>query len=160
MTIPVAAARVSPGDALTLGARSEHLRAGASGALSGPVTVVERLGGLTYLYVQATPSNLMIVHADGDVPVKVQDTVNVGLEPRLAHLFRADGVAPCPLKRSRSPVCDGPERRFRVESDSKLLCPWRQPSSSSCLICQHKGHDGRTKVTRSFVLFPASTGRP
>jgi hypothetical protein len=46
-----------------------------------------------------TPSNLMIVHADGDVPVKV-----VGFEPRLAHLFRADGVALCPLERSRPPV--------------------------------------------------------
>ena len=104
MTVPVAAANVSPGDALTLGARAEHLKAGASGAFSGPVTVVERLGGLTYLYVQATPSHLMIVHADGDVPVKVQDTVNVGLEPRLAHLFRGDGIALDPLERSRSPV--------------------------------------------------------
>jgi multiple sugar transport system ATP-binding protein len=104
MIVPVAAANVSPGDKLTLGARPEHLQAGASGALSGPVTVVERLGGLTYLYVQVTPSNLMIVHADGDVPVKVQDSVNVGLEPRLIHLFRGDGVALSPLERSWQPV--------------------------------------------------------
>ena len=63
------------------------------------MTVVERLGGLTYLYVQVTPANLVIVHADGDVPVKVQDVVDVGLEPRLAHLFRGDGVALGPLER-------------------------------------------------------------
>ncbi len=77
LTIPVAAKSVSAGDTLTLGARAEHLKVAPSGALAGPVTVIERLGGLTYLYVQVTPSNLMIVHADGDVPVKVQGTVNV-----------------------------------------------------------------------------------
>ena len=104
MTIPVAAANVSPGDTLTLGARAEHLKAGSSGALGGPVTVVERLGGLTYLYVQLTPANLVIVHADGDAPVKVQDVVKVGLEPRLAHLFRGDGAALSPMERSRPPV--------------------------------------------------------
>ena len=97
MTIPVAAANVSAGDTLTLGARAEHLKVAPSGALGGPVMVVERLGGLTYLYVQLTPANLVIVHADGDVPVKVQDVVDVALEPRLAHLFRGDGVALSPL---------------------------------------------------------------
>ena len=55
--------------------------------------VVERLGGLTYLYVQFTPADLVTVHADGDAPVKVSDVVKVELESRLAHLFRSDGVA-------------------------------------------------------------------
>ena len=93
LTVPVAAANVSPGDALTLGARPEHLKVGASGALSGPVTVAERLGGHTYLYVQVTPANLVIVLAEGDIPAKIQDVVNIALEPRLAHLFRGDGAA-------------------------------------------------------------------
>ena len=52
LTVPVASANVSVGDTLTLGARPEHLKVGASGAFGGPVMVVERLGGLTYLYVQ------------------------------------------------------------------------------------------------------------
>ena len=90
---------MSVGDALTLGVRPEHLKVGASGAFGGPVMVVERLGGLTYLYVQLTPSQLIIVHAGGDFPVKVSDVVNVALEPRLAHLFRGDGVALAPLER-------------------------------------------------------------
>ena len=68
------------------------------------MTVVERLGGLTYLYVQVTPSNLIVVHADGNVPVKVQDTVNDGLEPRLTYLFRSDGAALSPLERPQPPV--------------------------------------------------------
>ena len=104
LTIPVAVKIVSAGDTLTLGARAEHLKVAPSGALAGSVTVVERLGGLTYLYVQLTPANLVIVHADGDVSVKVQDVVNIAREPRLAHLFRADGIALSPLERSRQPV--------------------------------------------------------
>ena len=100
LAIPVSAANVSVGDTLTLGARPEHLLVGASGAFAGPVMVVERLGGLTYLYVQLTPSQLIIVHAGGDFPVKVADTVNVALEPQLAHLFRGDGIALEPLKRA------------------------------------------------------------
>ena len=101
VTIPVAAANVSVGDALTLGVRPEHLKVGASGVLGGPLMVVERLGGLTYLYVQLTPSQLIIVHADGDFPVKVSDVVNIALEPKLAHLFRGDGLALAPLERSQ-----------------------------------------------------------
>ena len=101
MTIPVVGANITPGDTLTLGARAEHLKISSSGGISGPVTVVERLGGLTYLYVQLTPANLVIVHADGDVPVKVQDVVRIVLEPRLAHLFRADGVRLSPLAGDR-----------------------------------------------------------
>jgi len=93
LTVPVASANVSVGDALTLGVRPDHLKVSASGAVAGPVMVVERLGGLTYLYVQLTPSQLIIVHAAGDAPVKVSDVVKVELESRLAHLFRSDGVA-------------------------------------------------------------------
>jgi len=93
LTVPVASANVSVGDALTLGVRPDHLKVGASGAVAGSVMVVERLGGLTYLYVQLTPSQLIIVHAAGNSPVKVSDVVNVELEARLAHLFRSDGVA-------------------------------------------------------------------
>ena len=104
MTIPVAGANVSAGDTVTLGARAEHLKVAPSGALAGPVMVVERLGGLTYLYVQLTPANLVIVHADGDVPVKVQDVVAVALEPRLTHLFRSDGAALSPLGRPQPPA--------------------------------------------------------
>ena len=51
-TIPVAGVNVSVGDTLTFGARAEHLKVAPSGTVSGQVMVVERLGGLTYLYVQ------------------------------------------------------------------------------------------------------------
>src|SRR5208282_3887793 len=40
--------------------------------------------------------------------------------------------------------------RDKARRGGDLLCPWCVPSSPSCLIFQHKGHDGRTKVTRSF----------
>jgi multiple sugar transport system ATP-binding protein len=93
MTIPVASANVSVGDKLTLGARAEHLKVAPSGPLRGQVLVVERLGGLTYLYVQLTPADLVIVQAEGDLSVKVRDVVAVALEPRSAHLFRSDGAA-------------------------------------------------------------------
>ena len=93
VTIPVTGRNVSAGDNLTLGVRPEHLKVAASGALSGPVMVVERLGGHTYLYVQVTPANLVIVLADGDIPVEVQDVVTIALDPRFAHLFGGDGAA-------------------------------------------------------------------
>jgi multiple sugar transport system ATP-binding protein len=93
VTIPVTGANVSIGDTLTFGARAEHLKVVPSGALGGEVMVVERLGGLTYLYVQLTPADLVIVQADGDIPVKVHDVIAVALEPRSAHLFRGDGAA-------------------------------------------------------------------
>jgi multiple sugar transport system ATP-binding protein len=98
LTVPVASANVSAGDTLTLGARPEHLKVGPSGAFGGPVMVVERLGGLTHLYVQLTPSQLIVVNAGGDFAIKVSDVVGVALEPRLAHLFRGDGVALAPLE--------------------------------------------------------------
>ncbi len=97
MTIPVGGANLSNGDKLTLGARAEHLKVAPSGVLRGQVMVVERLGGLTYLYVQFTPADLVTVHADGDLPVKVHDVVAVALEPRSAHLFGSDGAAIRPL---------------------------------------------------------------
>jgi multiple sugar transport system ATP-binding protein len=93
ISIPVAGPKVSAGDTLTLGVRPEHLEVSASGTLSGPVTVIERLGGHTYLYVQVTPANLIIVLADGDIPVEVGENVSIAIEPKLAHLFGGDGVA-------------------------------------------------------------------
>jgi multiple sugar transport system ATP-binding protein len=93
VTIPVAGKGVSVGDVLVLGTRPEHLTVGPGGVLGGEVMVVERLGGQTYLYVQVTPANLFIVQAGGDLPVRVHDHVAIGLEPRSAHLFRADGSA-------------------------------------------------------------------
>jgi multiple sugar transport system ATP-binding protein len=93
VTIPVAGPNVKAGDTLTLGVRPEHLEVAASGALSGPVTVIERLGGHTYLYVQVTPANLVIVLADGDIPVEVGENVKIAIEPKLAHLFGGDGAA-------------------------------------------------------------------
>jgi multiple sugar transport system ATP-binding protein len=93
MTVPVDNAGVSIGDKLTLGARAENLKVAPSGVLRGEVMVVERLGGLTYLYVQLTPADLVTVHAEGDLPVKVRDVVSVALEPKSAHLFHRDGAA-------------------------------------------------------------------
>ena len=68
-------------------------KVGASGAFAGPVMVVERLGGLTYLYVQLTPSQLIIVHAAGDVAGQSLRRGQGRAGARLAHLFRSDGVA-------------------------------------------------------------------
>jgi multiple sugar transport system ATP-binding protein len=99
VTIPVHSAGVKVGDKLTLGARPEHLDIGPQGQLGGEVMVVERLGGHTYLYVQVTPTNLFIVQADGDNPVKVHERVAITLDPRSCHLFAPDGKAVALLER-------------------------------------------------------------
>ena len=104
--VPVRAQTVSPGARLTLGIRPEHLGdpkpEGAT--LSGTVAVVERLGGETYLYLRLGEGRMLVVHADGDIPVQVGEQVSVGLPMERCHLFEAGGTA---LERlERHPLAD------------------------------------------------------
>jgi multiple sugar transport system ATP-binding protein len=55
--------------------------------------VVERLGGETFVYVQITPADLVVVQAPGENPVKVHDGVSIALDARSCHVFLPDGSA-------------------------------------------------------------------
>ncbi|GEN24299.1 ABC transporter ATP-binding protein [Halomonas cupida] len=90
--IPVVGSEVAEGQALELGVRPEHLQLTGKGPLSGRVSVLERLGGQTSLYVEMD-GELITLMADGDVTYRVGDEVHFGFEPGRAHLFTADGMA-------------------------------------------------------------------
>jgi multiple sugar transport system ATP-binding protein len=81
------------GDKVSLGIRPEsfHFEGPASPAINGEVYAVERLGGETYLYLQSTAGNEVVVHAVGDHEVAVGDQVAVKFDPAHSHLFDPQG---------------------------------------------------------------------
>ncbi|WP_346427124.1 TOBE domain-containing protein [Cobetia sp. ICG0124] len=102
-------ASVCVGDTLTLGVRPEHLVLDENGPFTGQIQVIERLGGVTSLYL-ATPDGSgdapigglksdeqsdsgWILMADGDVDSRVGDRIRYGFETERAHLFTAAGLA-------------------------------------------------------------------
>ncbi|NIC07504.1 ABC transporter ATP-binding protein [Billgrantia bachuensis] len=77
---------------LTLGIRPEHLRLEPEGPLSGRIEVIERLGGVTSLYVRMQDT-LVTVSADGNVDSRVGDILRFGFDRACAHLFDAADLA-------------------------------------------------------------------
>ncbi len=93
VSVPVDSAGVSESDTLTLGVRPEHLEIAEAGdveGLIGDVQVVERLGGLTYVYVRIGDGTMMTAEAGGDIRVRVGQGVALRLRGDACHLFRAD----------------------------------------------------------------------
>lgn len=96
--VPVEGDGLVSGTALELGIRPEHLMLDHQGPLEGRIEVIERLGGVTSLYVRMD-EQLVTVTADGDVAHRVNDTVRFGFEPPRAHLFDGEGLALVSLHR-------------------------------------------------------------
>ncbi|MFC0383115.1 TOBE domain-containing protein, partial [Chromohalobacter israelensis] len=94
---------VSAGDTLTLGIRPEHLVLDEAGPLTGRIQVIERLGGVTSLYLEHGDSEWILV-ADGNVAHRVHDEVRFTFDPACAHLFTAEGLALAHL--TRHPLAD------------------------------------------------------
>ena len=84
------------GSAVTLGARSEHMQLqeqeGAN-TLACRVQWVERLGDITYAYLDLQGGAPLVVRAAGDSAVNQGDAVRVKFWPHCCHLFDSDGVA-------------------------------------------------------------------
>ena len=81
---------------VTMGIRPEHIRvgqaAGGETAITGEVTVVERLGAESFAYVK-TPLGNIVVKAEGDVNAKAGDSVELAIDPAKVHLFGQDDLA-------------------------------------------------------------------
>ncbi|MBW6392437.1 MULTISPECIES: ABC transporter ATP-binding protein [Halomonadaceae] len=90
-TVPVDGSALTD-DSLTLGIRPEHLQLEPEGPLSGRIEVIERLGGVTSLYVRMQDT-LVTVSADGGVESRVGDTLRFGFDRACAHLFDAEDLA-------------------------------------------------------------------
>ncbi len=95
MSVPVGGAGGAAGPA-ELGVRPEHfslVNAGdASASLPGTVSIIERLGNSTILYVD-TPAGQVTVEGAGNLQVAASDNVGLTIDPSQARLFGADGVA-------------------------------------------------------------------
>jgi len=96
----VAAGALAAGQPVTLGARSEHLSLQAGpgdNALACRVQWVERLGDLTYVYLDGPPQGAqpttLIARLPGDRGASVGDGLHLHLPTAACHLFDAEGMA-------------------------------------------------------------------
>jgi multiple sugar transport system ATP-binding protein len=93
----VAADGVKPGDAVTLGARSEDLQLhaeGGAGCLPCRVQWVERLGDMTYAYLGREGAETpLVVRLDGRSTAGVGDGVHLHWPPTSCHVFDGTGAA-------------------------------------------------------------------
>jgi multiple sugar transport system ATP-binding protein len=84
-----------PGQKVTVGLRPEHLIGGGGGAgeLKGRVLAVERLGGETYIYLERTGADPLVVKAAGDARARVDEELPVGVPAAACYLFDEQGRA-------------------------------------------------------------------
>ena len=87
ISLPLAPGRSAA--AQTLGIRPEHMAPAAEGPISGPVMAVEHLGSETLIHVQLGET-VLIARAARHDGIAAGDSVRLGFDPALAHLFAAD----------------------------------------------------------------------
>ncbi len=85
---------IQPGEAVTLGARPEHLNVGDRGVALGSahVDLVEHLGGQTILYATLHGGQTLTVALEDQQAIRAGETVNIRIDPDRCHLFGPDGV--------------------------------------------------------------------
>jgi len=86
---------IQPGEAVTLGARPEHLNVGDRGVALGSarVDLVEHLGGQTILYATLHGGQTLTVALEDQQAIRAGETVNIRIDPERCHLFGPDGTA-------------------------------------------------------------------
>ncbi|MEX3014232.1 ABC transporter ATP-binding protein [Gymnodinialimonas hymeniacidonis] len=78
--------------ATTLGVRPEHFELGeGEGALQGTVTLVERLGHDTILYVRVPDIGVLTISLSGQHTQQVGERVSLRPNPQFMHKFDAEG---------------------------------------------------------------------
>jgi multiple sugar transport system ATP-binding protein len=92
---PVSGNGARPGEKVTLGLRPEHLLEGGGGdtQISGKAVAVEHLGGETYVYLERSGAEPLVVKAAGDSKARVDDVLPVGIPAAACYLFDQDGRA-------------------------------------------------------------------
>ncbi len=79
------------GDAVTLGLRPEHIVFVETGGVPAEIQVVEHLGSESYLYLQTTSGEAVTVRVNGMTRAMPDQTVQLGIDSSLLHLFAANG---------------------------------------------------------------------
>ena len=82
-----------PGEIVQVGLRPEHFveAKGKVPAFEAPTTVVEQLGGVSYLYLNVA-GEMMTVEQKGHSVVKDGEIARIGIDPKRALLFEKDGA--------------------------------------------------------------------
>ena len=92
LRVPVEGAGAA-GTPVTLGIRPEALRPDDTGPLSGTVTLVEQLGGLTLLHIAAEGIGDLIVQIEGSAPTRAHQPIRLAVDAQACHLFDPSGLA-------------------------------------------------------------------
>jgi multiple sugar transport system ATP-binding protein len=94
--IEAPAGTLAPLEQVTVGVRPEHLHlaaVGESNTVRGTVTLVERLGDVSYLHVEIDRQELpLMVRAAAGVRTQAGESVAVRLPPGFCHVFDARGT--------------------------------------------------------------------
>lgn len=88
----------------TLGVRPEHISFTGANGLPAEVQMVERLGGESYVFVQTSGNDTLVVRADGEVDVKLGQQVQLNLNTPFLHVFDEQGNKFHETVRSSTPV--------------------------------------------------------
>lgn len=83
---------LSEGQAVTLGARPEHIHPG-DGGLACTVDAVEQLGGESYLYATTAQGQALTLHMPSQTRIARGAQVAMTLRPEFCHVFDKDGRA-------------------------------------------------------------------
>jgi multiple sugar transport system ATP-binding protein len=99
--IDVPVTNLAAGEAVTIGVRPEALEIIGSGkdvptglaTLPARIEAVERLGNVTYAYLDGGTPEVITVQVMGDAPLEAGEDVRVGIRPSTLHVFNAGGAA-------------------------------------------------------------------
>jgi multiple sugar transport system ATP-binding protein len=93
IVVPVEGGAARVGDTVTLGIRPEGLHIDTTGPIAATVVLVERLGGLTLLHVNAEGNQEITVQIEGSDPTRAHDQIRLAVDPSACHLFDKAGQA-------------------------------------------------------------------
>ncbi len=94
ITIPVATRDRQPdiGETVEVGIRPEHFLPGGEHTFKAPTTVVEQLGGNSYLYLNIGGDLPLTVEQKGHSQFKDGDVATLAVDPETVMLFGSDGL--------------------------------------------------------------------
>ncbi|WP_439888807.1 ABC transporter ATP-binding protein [Pseudomonas sp. MBLB4123] len=95
LSLPLAAAGLAAGSAVTLGVRPEHfdIVPAGQGQLRVTADVSERLGSDTYCHVRCASGEMLTIRVRGDFAPRAGEVLELAFDPAHCHLFDADGQA-------------------------------------------------------------------
>ncbi len=88
---PQRTSALAAGDKVTLGIRPEHMTLTTTGSIAAEVQAVEQLGGESYLYLQASSGEALVVKVNGESKAVPEQQVQVAPDLDFLHLFDASG---------------------------------------------------------------------